>query len=474
MTNVPQPTFGPNGFVAPDASAVFAGVQADINAAFGGNLNPALNTPQGQLATSEAAIIDEANTDFVFISNQFDPAFAAGRYQDALGRIYFIERNPAEPTVVQALCSGLSGVVIPVGALAIAADGNIYSCTEAGTIPVGGSITLSFSCTVTGPIACPANSLNAIYQAIPGWDSVNNPSDGVEGSDVESREAFEARRQQTVANNSIGSLPSIYGAVLLVPGVLDAYATENPTGSPLTVGGVTLVANSLYVAAIGGVALDVATAIWRKKSPGCAYNGNTTVAVEDTAGYEIPYPSYNVTFEIPPALPIIFAVNIANNAQVPSNAAALIQNAIIAAFAGADGGPRARIGSIIYASRFYAPVAAIGPWVQIISIGIGSVNAPAAIVTGSISGTTLTVTAVSSGTLAVGQTIVDGTATITIGTRITALGSGTGGTGTYTINNAQTVGSETITAVAATNPSVTVNINQVPTITASNIAVKVT
>ena len=69
----------------------------------------------------------------------------------------------------------------------------------------------------------------------------------------------------------------------------------------------------------------------------------------------------------------------------------------------------------------------------------------AAIFTGSISGTTLTVSAVSSGTLYVGQTIQG--AGITSGTIITALGTGTGGTGTYTISSSETVSSETMYAL---------------------------
>lgn len=64
--------------------------------------------------------------------------------------------------------------------------------------------------------------------------------------------------------------------------------------------------------------------------------------------------------------------------------------------------------------------------------------------TGSISTTTLTVSAVASGVIAVGQTIF-GTG-IADQTQIIALGTGTGGTGTYTVNNSQTVGSEAMTA----------------------------
>lgn len=74
-------------------------------------------------------------------------------------------------------------------------------------------------------------------------------------------------------------------------------------------------------------------------------------------------------------------------------------------------------------------------------------NPSAATFTGSISTTTLTVTSVLSGTIAVGQAIFG--ANIAQNTVITALGTGTGGTGTYTISDSQTVASTTINSTAA-------------------------
>ena len=95
MTAVPQPTFGPQGFIAPAESAILTGITADINAAFGGNLNPAPTTPQGQLAVSEAAIIGAINDLFLFYTSSDRSGLRGqGRMQDAIGRIYFIERNP--------------------------------------------------------------------------------------------------------------------------------------------------------------------------------------------------------------------------------------------------------------------------------------------------------------------------------------------------------------------------------------------
>jgi hypothetical protein len=68
--------------------------------------------------------------------------------------------------------------------------------------------------------------------------------------------------------------------------------------------------------------------------------------------------------------------------------------------------------------------------------------------TGSISGTTLTISAVTTGVLTVGQTIT-GTG-VAAGTQILALGTGTGGTGTYIVNIAQNVASTTITGSGGT------------------------
>lgn len=71
------------------------------------------------------------------------------------------------------------------------------------------------------------------------------------------------------------------------------------------------------------------------------------------------------------------------------------------------------------------------------------VDSYAASFTGSIATTTLTVSAVASGTIKLGMEIT-GTG-VTAGTRITDFGTGTGGTGTYTVGTSQTVSSTAIT-----------------------------
>lgn len=439
---VPPIQFTPVGLILPSDSAILDGVQADTNVAFGGGLNPALSTPQGQLSSSTAAIVSDKNSDFAFYVNQVDPQYASGRFQDAIARIYFLTRQGAEPTSVQCTLTGVSGTTVPAGTLAQDTSGNTYINVNTVVIGIGGTVTAEFQNIVTGPIPCLSGTLIQVYQSISGWDAITNPTDGVIGSNVESRENFEYRRANSVAINAHGSLESIYANVFDLPNVLDAYAIENnesPTyfqgsisGTTLTVTdviagelvvgqvlvapGITpgtyitafgtgsgqngtytvndsqtlgsvifkviglvvgptnyeLINNSLYVAVVGGAAADIAQAIWSKKDLGCDYNGNTVVQVTDTSGYNYPQPTYNVKFEIPNPLQIYFAIQLVNNPLLPSNIVQLVQAAIIARFNGTDGTTRERIGSIIYASRYYGAVTGATPLATPVSILIGT------------------------------------------------------------------------------------------------------
>lgn len=525
MTNVPAPTYTATGFVPPTELQILAGVQADMNAAFGTTLNfgsPTNPTPQGQIAATMAACIGQAYDSFCALANGVDPAFAFGRLQDAIGRIYFMTRNPGSPTIAECLCIGLPNTIIPPNALIqSAADGAIYYAVSGGIIGSNGQVTLQFAAQTNGPTPCAADTLTIIYQTIPGWDTVNNPADGVLGTSVESRAQFEARRAASVQKNTVGYLNSIIAALLdplTVPDLLDAFAVDNPNnypvaftpnaiiegsisgttltvsevvqgtivvgqtvtgalstnigveagttivsqlspstwevsisqsvgGTTLNLGGVIVPPNSLFVAAVGGSDADVAQAIWSKKAPGIPYYpGNTSYTVYDTEVQSpLPGVAYPVVFERPDDLPFVFKVTLVNNPDVPSNAQTLIQNAIVAAFAGsALNSSRARIGSLVLASTYYSAVAALGSWAEIVNLLINTPHDPNATGTGSFgatftgsgSGTNLTVTG-SAGYLSAGD-LLSGTG-IPAGTTIVSQTSGTtGGDGVYVTSAATT------------------------------------
>ena len=535
-TSVPTVSFGPNGFVAPAESAVVTGLDADWNAAFGGNLNTDPTTSQGQFISSQAAIIGNSNNQQVALFNGVDPTYAQGRMQDAIGRIYFMSRIPGQPTTLQVACGGLQGVVIPINAMIQDTLGNVYLSTASGTIPSSGTVTLPFAAQVYGPTPVPVTI--SFYQTIPNWNTVA-VSSGLVGRNVESRSAFEARRQLSVASNAQGFTDAMLGALLAVMGVVGAYVLDNSSNSSLVVGSVTLAANSVYACVSGSaLASAIGFAIWSKKSPGCSYNGSTSVTVQDpNPAYNGSGPNYTVSWTTATNTPACFTVTLKNNVLVPANALMLVSDAIATAFLGEDDGPPATIGSEIFASRFYAGIAALGTWVQLISVQIGCVGTPAAVntaasisngsgdagnildltalpaaaaFTGTASGVNLTASAVTglivlggtlSGTgvpanttivsqtsgvpggagvyvtsiittassaslslapnIAIGQ-FVYGTGVPT-GTYITAFGSGSGGTGTYTLSTTSLVGGEAMKFVNALYNDTMMQINQQPT-----------
>lgn len=374
VSSVPKLKFTTAGVTVPAETDVLAGVQADMNAAFGGGLNPALETPQGQLASSQAAIIGDKNNEIAYFVNQVDPQYSDGRFQDAIGRIYFLTRKPATATAVTATLTGLPGTVVPAGTLAQDTSGNTYACSADATIAVTGTVNAEFQNIQTGPIPCAAGTLTQVYQAVPGWDAITNAADGTLGNNVESRADFEYRRKNSVALNGKGTPSAIYAEVFALPGVLDVYVKDNPSGETVLTGSTNypLLPHSVYVAAVGGTDADVAAAIWRKKDVGCDYNGNTSVTVTDESGYNYPQPTYVVKFERPAALPVKFAVQLVNDVSLPSNIVALVKAAIIARFNGTDGTTRERIGSLILASRYYGAVVSAASNVSLISVLIGT------------------------------------------------------------------------------------------------------
>ena len=371
-SSVPKIEFTEQGLSLPTEADILAGVYADYNAAFGGNLNPNLETPQGQLISSTAAIIADANNEFANYVGQVDPDTASGFMQDAIAKIYFLDRKPATSTVVECELGGVPGTVIPAGSLASDSNGNIYQSLANATIGLSSTVTTNFANLNTGPIACPADTLTQIYRAVTGWDSITNADAGALGSNVESRADFEYRRKQSVAINALGTIPSIYAAVASVDNVTDVYVTENDTNGTISVGATSysLVPHSLYVCALGGNSADIAKAIWLKKSVGSSYNGNTEVVVTDDS-YSYPQPTYTVKYQQPDIVNVKFRVQIANNPQLPSNLDDLIKAAITSAFTGADGSTRARIGGQLFASRFYGAIQMIDARIQLISLLLG-------------------------------------------------------------------------------------------------------
>jgi len=353
------------GLVAPDTSEIREAVAQDWASAFDAPDTPALNTepttPAGQLVDAQTAEIEAKNAALLYLASQFNPRVAEGIWQDALGWLYFLTRKLDEPSVVTCQCSGLNGTVIPYGALAQSVTGYTLICNSSVVIGASGVAETTFRCSRNGPIEFAAHSVTQIVTTIPGWDTVNNEAPGVPGRDIETRSEFEARRVQSVAANSHGSVGAIFGTIANIAGVLDLAVLENVGPSPVIKFGVEVPAHGVTICVYGGEDAAIAEAIYAKKNNGADTGGNTEISHVAT---DVPgNPLYKYKILRPD--PVNFWVHVVLGAGTILTAyqVAAIRQAIYRDFFGLNSASienkRIGLASTVYASRFFGPVLAV-------------------------------------------------------------------------------------------------------------------
>lgn len=343
---------GKTGIEIPEAYVVREKTAASLKEIFAKPDEPELNTdagtPGGQLVDLIAGEEIGVNAKLAFIAQQLNPAIASGRWQEALGKLYFLERKLAEPTVVTCQCRGLSGTVIPYGSQVSTADGETLMATGQITIGENGVGEGTFRTMTAGPIEVGIGAVSKIVTLVPGWDSVNNVASGATGRYEETRAEFEARRVASVAINSTGYLESIQAAVSDVQGVIDCKVLENMTNQEQTEYGVKLRPHSIGVCVYGGDDKDIARAIAYKKPPGTDTTGDVEVKHSVVAQDRV------YTFRIIRPTPTDVKVKVVLDSEVSESIREELITAVYEEFLGngASGRDRVSLAETLYAYRF--------------------------------------------------------------------------------------------------------------------------
>ena len=320
------------------------------------DINTAPETPQGQIIDAETLAITQKDAELAFLANMFNPKTARGIWQDALAEIYFIKRKKAVNSRCYCVLTGLNGTVIEKGSkIQSSADSTYWDLLETVTINGNSSVTALFECETEGAVIASPNTLNKIITTVAGWDTVNNIQSATVGSLEESQQAFEKRRYDSVALNSVGTTASVFSRVNQIDDVVGCYVVDNKTNVNKIIDDYLLKPHSIYVAVIGGSNQDIAEAIYRSLSAGCDYNGNTQITVVDPHTHA----KEKVTFMRPTPQNVYIKVNVFDK-DLPDDYENLIKNAVITNFYGQDeqieiageAVTRAIMGQDIYASRF--------------------------------------------------------------------------------------------------------------------------
>lgn len=350
------------GFVAENTSVIREAIEKEWKKAFATDTNlPELDTdnetPAGQLIDAQTALVAENDAKYLQLANMFNPANAEGIWQDALARIYFLNRKIAMPTYVTCQAKGLNGTVIPYGALIQDANGYTYVNTAAVTISGNGTATLLVRNSEYGAIPAPKNSITKIITAIPGWDSVNNSADGILGRDEETQSDFENRRRQSVAKNSHGAVASLYGSLSDLNNVVAVAIMENTTNQDITLYGAVIAGHSVYISIYGGDSTDIARTIYNKLDGGCGTVGDTKVTYnphnDDDNQPDIDFAYY---IKRPEVKKMGITVNVASTNMNHEALNLAIKNSCLKNFAGDESHEQVKMGMKVYASRFYSTI----------------------------------------------------------------------------------------------------------------------
>lgn len=346
----------PSGITTPQTSEIKQAFQDIFVNSLGAELNLDDATPQGVLIDDLTQAKQLSNSLLLYIFNQLNPETAEGIFQDALAKLYFIERKAATRSIVNCVCTGLAGTVlngVDSGnpALAQSSNGDVFECVTGGTIPAGGSITLAFRSQETGEIPVTQNTVNKIYQTVIGWDSVNNAATGTVGSEQETRAEFAKRIIDSLAVNATGSLSALQSAIANLDGVTDYKLWENVTDSSVTTRGVTLSPHSIWICVNSAVGSDeMAEVIYKNKSGGSDTNGSQLCSYID--------PDTNVAYAYYYDNPIDqdIYVKVTTVSEPSDEVKDAIKEAVVDNFQGKSGEDRISIGDSILASRFVADI----------------------------------------------------------------------------------------------------------------------
>jgi len=352
--------FTSSGFVPYTAQEAIDVINAIFIDVFGANVNLSPSSVNGQFIQQLAnKLINNETFMTTLTTSTYNPNVNSGVWLDMICNLLGIYRQVATYSNAICTCFGSAGTVIPQGIQIVSTNGDIFQSQAVATIGVGGSIEMEFVAIVSGAVPVLANTLNNIITRIYGWDSVTNVVEGTIGGTTETDNELRNSRVARLYTQGSASLGSIYSSLLSVPNVLDVYVQENDTVLPITIDGVTIPPNNIYLAVLGGTGLDIATAIYNKKSPGITMYGNTNYTI--TTIYNT---QWTAIYQTPVQIPLQVNITVGNSAFLPVGIETQIKDVIVNNFNGTDinvpSATAITIAELINCYRFAPSLLAIG------------------------------------------------------------------------------------------------------------------
>lgn len=317
------------GIIVPDTADVLSDVNSEFQTIFGADFNIEPETPQGRLIEMIARSRIFSLQTAAAVSNMLNLNKANGFVLDDLGSLFLLSRTPATHTTTTAILGGVSGTIIPAGTRFQTTGGDIFETTS--DYVLGDSQGVLVQSQDTGAVACPANTLTIILDAVNGLETVNNPSAGDLGTDLESDSEFRVRIKNSLLVNSISVVDSIKANLEALPGVKGVFIYDNYSDNTYELDQVYTPGHSLLVAVDGGDSKEIAQVLYNKKTIGTGYverstNSNVQIITETITDNNV---DYTVKFIRPELRNIAVDITVAQNSYTGTDLSSDVKSAIV-------------------------------------------------------------------------------------------------------------------------------------------------
>lgn len=280
-----------SGVIIPDTSDTREIMAAAFKTpdAFGADFNTDSDTNQGKFVDLNTETLSSVAINNAQGANQINPNIAEGKFLDAIVGLQQYERLPATKSYVELVFTGVAGTVIPSQTQVRSTNNDIFVISETVTIGAGGTATSSAGSLQYGAIPVTANSVTQIPPASQrsGWDTVNNPLEGIKGSDVQTDSSLRSNYLNILGFNSKNTTQAVQAALTGRDDVFSAICWDNNTGEVIVQDTITFPVSSMWVGVVGSISdEDVASVIMDNKASGASFVGNVEVPYVAENGQE--------------------------------------------------------------------------------------------------------------------------------------------------------------------------------------------
>lgn len=165
------------------------------------------------------------------VHSSMDPDQATDQSLDGIASITGTYREPATHGTVTLTVNLQAATLLPAGSIAAVTGDpdNQWITTEDVTSVGAGNYFVPAQASETGPIQALAGTIVDIVVAVPGWNSVTNAADAIEGENEETNTELRLRREIEVTLGGSTMVDAIQAAVSQLDGILEVICYENDT-----------------------------------------------------------------------------------------------------------------------------------------------------------------------------------------------------------------------------------------------------